>query len=165
MQENEKKLTEKRAIDVLLNAGMTFTVERRGIMKYLRKSGKKLTIKPPYLGTLDYITREFLKMDVTFDQLKDVTLAQSMEIASKHTRTMSRIIAMAILNGKWQIKLFTGPLSRWLMWRITPAMLYQLTVIISTLCDTGNFTNSIRLISGTRTTTPRADLVEQKHGG
>lgn len=156
--------TEKQVIDALLDQGMYFDIDRK-FTRVFTKKPRRWVIKQPFLGTLDYLTREYLVMDFDENKLQENPLRESKIIASKYTMNMARIVAIALLNGKWKIKLFTGILSRYLFWRLTPSKIVNLAIIINTLNNTTDFTNSIRLMSGMRTTAPKADLIEQKLKG
>jgi hypothetical protein len=156
---------EKRAIDTMIDQGVYFELPRRGISRMIYRKPRKVLINQPYLGTLDYLTREYLAIDFDEAKLQENPLYESRVIASKSCKQMARIVAIAVLNSRWKIKLFTRPLANYLMWRLTPKTLLNLCILITTMNNVQDFTNSIRLISGARTTTPRADLVEQKPAG
>lgn len=165
MDKQEQLNIEGRAIDTLLNNGISFEMPRKGLLKYILGKTKKYIIRQPYLGTLDYITKEYLSMNVDEKVLKSATIEESWQLTANHTQAMARIIAIAILNSKWRIKFLTGYLSRKLMWELNPSKLRSISVLIAAISNTADFTNSIRLMSGMRTTAPKADLIEQKQEG
>jgi len=164
MEAGKSAQTEKRAIETLLDDGVYFEVERRGLFARFFKGTKKILITQPYLGTLDYLTKEYLSINFDEKKLQENPLSESKRLTAENTRRMARIVAIAVLNSKWKIKLLTGYLSGYFLWRLTPSKLYNLCVLINAISNVTDFTNSIRLTSGMRTTAPKADLIEQKAG-
>ena len=159
MDERQKIDKEREALNALLDKGIKFEIPRRKMFGRERKP-RYFTIRQPYLGTMDHLAELFLEMNMNEDLIKADPLAQSRKLAYENSRRMSRVVAIAVLNSYWRIKLFSGILSRYFRWKITPSRLFQLTMIINTISNVGDFTNSIRLLSIVRTTEPKADRIE-----
>lgn len=151
---------EKQELDTLIERGMTFTVPVRSILRYLGKTERSFIIRQPYLGTLDYLSREFIDMDFSEEKLQGNAMGESKRLIAHNARRCARVIAIAILNSKWRIKLLAPLLASYLLWRITPDKLFKLTLLINTISNVADFTNSIRFLSVTRTTSPA--LMEKK---
>jgi hypothetical protein len=124
---------------------------------------RHFVIRPLYLGTIDFIRA--LELEIKFDEnaIQKEPVAQS-EKLFKYTKTMAKIVAVAILN----VCDITDPynddvpdLQKFLYTHLTCARLQKLCMIIDQLKDRASFTNSIRLILQVEVmTTPKADRVE-----
>lgn len=150
---------ERKAIDTLLEKGLYFDVPRWNLFNKYRKP-RLFKIKQPKLGTLDYLSRLYLSMEIDESKIKEDPLKESRLLAYSHVKTASKVVAIAVLNSLIGIKLFTNILAFYFRWKITPSKLYQLTLIINTLSNTSDFINSIRLMSLVRTTAPKANRIE-----
>ncbi|MCF2498402.1 hypothetical protein [Dyadobacter chenhuakuii] len=150
MEENFDYIAaEAREQQVLLDKGITF---KAGKEEYL--------IEQPYLGTLDYLAEEFLKLDV---QIKQLESKQSFEIFEEQKRMVgpnarrcARIVAIAVLNSKWKIMFLTEYYAQKFLWSVKPSDLMKLTSIILKASNLSDFSASIALLSVSRTTAPQA---------
>jgi hypothetical protein len=151
MKEKNKLLIESQAADTLLEKGLKFKV---GMLRF--------TIKQSYLGTLIQISKY-----VTQIKLNDLQISGSGNVSTAYANVpenavlLARIIAIAVLNGKLKIKLFSGLLSRFLIWRLNPERLLSLISVVIVLNNAGAFMNSIRLIHTLRMTAPKENLIEK----
>lgn len=146
---NAKKV-EKQELDILLEKGLEFTA-----------GGKKYTIKQPYLGTLDYIAEQLLKLHVNREILSSEDpmeiFAEQKRMIRPNAKICARIVAIAVLNSRWKIKFLAGLYARRFYWTVTPEDMMKLTNIILKACNLADFTSSIALLSATeRTTAPQA---------
>ncbi|MBS4056503.1 MAG: hypothetical protein KGZ82_04210 [Bacteroidales bacterium] len=146
MTDQDKLTVEKRAIETLLSHGMTFRVGR---IKFL--------VKQPYLGTLLHLSKIYAEIAIDEEKLKDSAYAGSFVLVQENAVRVSRMIAIAVLNGKWKIRLFTGILSNYFLWRINPEKLFGVMGIVIALSNTASFTNSIRLIQALRLMKPKEE--------
>jgi len=140
---------EIKETEILLNKGMVFEA-----------GGKKYLIKQPFLGTLDYLSAEYLKLDINIpvldsQEFKDIYEEQKRSI-HPNVKTAARIVAIAVLNSKWKIKFLTSWYARLFLWSITPADLFKLANIVMRASNLRDFTSSIALMSINRTTAPQA---------
>lgn len=150
---------EKAALNALLDRGLKFETPRRKIFGRARKP-RIWTIKQPYLGTLDHLSLQLLDIDFDEDRIKADPMKEGRQLTFKNSRQAAKIVAIAVLNSYWGIKLFSGILARYFAWKITPSLLFQLALIINTISNVGDFTNSIRLLYLVRTSEPKADRIE-----
>ncbi|MCZ2480005.1 hypothetical protein [Aquirufa nivalisilvae] len=155
---------ERQEYDLLLHQGVKFTTPKRSILKYFSKQKDRTwVINQPFLGTLDYLSSIFIQMDFSEERIKENALNESKRLAAINTFRCAKIIAIAILNDKIRIKLFSNILARYFLWRITPSKLFQLALMINTMSNVADFTNSIRLMSVQRTAAPQLiEIADQK---
>lgn len=146
----DKKQAEGNELKVLLDKGITF------------KAGKKeYLIKQPYLGTLDYLSDEYLKLDIdihTINQSEDFfqRFNEQKRIIKPNVKIAAKVVAIAVLNSRWKIKLLSGIYSRIFLWNLTPELLLKLVEIIIQSSNLKDFTSSIIYLSiSPRTTAPQ----------
>jgi len=150
----KEKGTEIKAIDTLLQNGIIVDIGKR-----------KFTISQSYLGTIFTISHIAITMGIDEEKIKDNPIGESRDIAVSHAKKMARIVAIAILNNKWKIRLFESVLANFLFWKLTPGELRNISETVMTLNNMGDFMNSIRLISGRRMTEPKKNLSPGDSGG
>jgi len=151
MKEKDRLLVEAQAADTLLEKGLKFKV---GMLRF--------TIRQSYLGTLILISKYVTQIklnDMQFTGTGNVSMAYAG--VPENAVVLARIIAIAILNGKMKIKLFSGLLARYLLWRLQPERLLSLISVVIVLNNAGAFMNSIRLIHTQRITAPKENLIEE----
>ncbi|MDQ6482336.1 hypothetical protein [Dyadobacter sp. LHD-138] len=143
------KAAEHREQQVLLDKGLEFTAD-----------GKTYTIGQPYLGTLDSLAEEFLKLDMNSDLLDSTDVigvfGEQKRMIKPNARRCARIVAISVLNSFWKIKLLTWYYTFKFYWTVKPDDLMKLTNIILRASNLQDFTNSIALMSVNRTTAPQA---------
>lgn len=160
MEEINKKEVEKSAVETMLDNGVRFGVDTRGLLSLLGKKQIKFHIRQPYLGTLLHISKIYLEMEIDEKKFGDNAYQDSYMLVPENARRMSMIIALAMINDKIRIKLFSKLLSNWLLWRLNPSKLFQLMVTVLTLSNTASFTNSIRLTKALRMMKPKEEKEE-----
>ena len=171
---------EKNELNVLINKGVSFEVadtefevkrmffgliKKRVPMKVMRN----FKIEEPTLGTLDRLSSEWIEFAIDEQALQsDDGMKHARTLTNHHAKRCAKVIALAVLGSdylipkparhgvvkyvedtarlKELIELFTRT--------IKPSRLYQLYVLINAMCNLGDFTNSIRLMSADRTTMP-----------
>ncbi len=145
---------EKAELSTIIERGASFSVGCRSLLsRLLRKKERRFVIYQPYLGTLDYLSAEFIQMDFTQERLDAEGFQEAKRLAAVNAHRCARIIAIAILNRKWAIKYLTRPFADYLAWRVTPSKLYQLAMLISQMSNLVDFTGSIGLMSIQKRTT------------
>ncbi len=179
MQDNKKIEQERSELNALINKGVSFEVKDIVFDKHIKAFGlirkkkareikRKFTIEEPTLATLDRLSAEWIEFADVEETLKtsDAT-AVARTLAKDQAIRCARVIAIATLGEdrliakpnkggvKWvedskKVEELTELFSR----TIKPSMLYQLCVLISAMCNFGDFLNSIRLMSVERTTMP-----------
>jgi len=148
--------TEQKAVNVLLSHGVKFEIDARGLVRIFKKK-HKFMLRQAYLGTLLILSKYYLKVGFDEKKLVDDPLGVSRLEITKSAKTLAMIAAIGILNNKTKIRLFARPFAKWLLWRLTPNKLYELSMTIVVLNNTGDFINSIRLMSALRVTAPKEE--------
>lgn len=156
--------TESKAVDTLLSKGVTFEIDSRGLRKYIRKK-HTYKLHQAYLGTLLILSKYYLKVGFDENKLTENPMVTAREIMAVDTKVMARIAAIGILNSKWKIRLFSRHLANFLLWRLTPKRLSELCLTIVMLNNTGDFINSIRLMSALRMTQPKQENLSLDNQG
>jgi len=148
--------TEQKAVNTLLSQGVKFEIDARGLVRIFKKK-HSFMLRQAYLGTLLMLSKYYLKVGFDEKKLVDDPLGVSRMEITRTAKTLAMIAAIGILNNKTKIKLFARPFARWLLWRLTPNKLYELSMTIVVLNNTGDFINSIRLMSALRVTAPKEE--------
>lgn len=91
------------------------------------------------------ISNMYLKMGVTYDDLKAYTFEQKLEFMAKHTRTVSRMVAYCIVRGWFLGWLLNRPVAWMLRSCMHPAMLEETFIIAIGIMNTVPFGDIIRL--------------------
>lgn len=91
------------------------------------------------------MARMYLKMGVTYKELKAYTFEQKLEFMQKHTKTVSRMVAYGIVRGWFLGWLLNRPVAWMLRNCMHPAALEEAWMIILNVMNTVPFGNTIRL--------------------
>lgn len=170
---------EKKELNLLINRGASFEVERTvylkptGLFRLFKKLIKstekiKFVIKEPTLTTLDLIASE--QIDLNIDERvmsSEQGISEAKRLAKDHAKRMAKIVALAVLGQDYVIAISEGKKTRYefdderldeltglFFNNLKPSKLMQLTLLVNTMSNLGDFINSIRLMSGARTTMP-----------
>mgnify|MGYP003229673535 CR=1 FL=1 len=181
MDEDIKKLQqEKDELNALIGKGVDFSVpdvefevEKRffGLMKKRKRKNvtRSFKIVEPTLSTLDRLSAEWIEFALDEAAMKSTdALERSRRLVRDHSIRFARIVAIAALGEEREIpKPARGggvkwvedterldELTRLFARNIKPSKLYQMTILINAMCNLGDFTNSIRLMSSDRTAMP-----------
>lgn len=179
MTENHKIEAEKQELNLLVNRGISFEVDQ---ITYKRRTGffgrfkkrvavsekVRYEIKEPTLSTLDRVSEEQIKLEIDEKIMSSENgISEAKQLVSKHSKTLARIVALMVL-GQDYVKAIHYPgfikykeddkklqeLTDIFFMYVKPSKLMQLTLMVNTMSNLGDFTNSIRLMSGSRTTMP-----------
>ncbi|MFB5946126.1 hypothetical protein [Albibacterium profundi] len=161
-KEFDKIQAERNELNVLLDKGLKFEIDRFFPFNLGKRKKWTFVIKEPYLGTLDRISNVSIDMDISENSIQEDPWSESKSLVKKHAFKAAKVIAIAYLNNLILIKLFTRVLAYFFKWTIKPSKLYAYASYMNVMCNFGDFTNSIRLISASRTTLPvkRENLIE-----
>jgi len=143
-----EETVQKQAADTLLERGVRFPIPAPFLLRIFGKKTVNLTVYRPKMGTLIYISKGFVGMEIDATTIEDGDVAQAYALVAKHGKEMSRLMAVAILNGNWRIKLFAGMLGKWLQWQLNAELLATLFMIITNLSGVQYFTSTIRYLPG-----------------
>lgn len=181
MNDKNKENLELEAfeLDRLIGRGFYFEIERTvyvrrpGLFGRLKKRVKKsvterFKIQEPTLAVLDLLSAE--QIELVIDE-KVMTSKDAMSVARKltkeHTKRLAKIVALSVLGEDYIQAVQIGArikyehddkrldeLTDLFFSHIKPSRLVELVSMISAISNVGGFMNSIRLISGNRTTMP-----------
>lgn len=138
---------QQRVADNLLERGVRFKIPAPFFLRLVGKKKVGVTIRPIKFGTLLAMSRLSAELNADIDTISDGSINQAMEMVQKHGATLTEWVATAILNRKGLIKRFSKPLGRYLGWKLTPAKLSELFMLVVLLCGIQDFTNTIRYLN------------------
>ena len=107
--------------------------------------------------------RMYLKLGVTHEELRAYTFEQKLEFMVKHTRTVSRMVAYAIVRGRVSGRLLKRPVAWMLSSCMHPSALEDAWMIALSTMSTIPFGNIIRLAEVMSLTAP--NLSQRKQNG
>lgn len=172
---------EREELNRIVNNGVTFEVEDVeahvkktwlfGLFKKreLVKVTKKFKIEEPTLGTLDRLSREWVELAIDEESLKGKDgMKNARSLAANNALRCAKVIAIAVIGSEYKIPVTDkngvvrmredvkrlNELTSLFARTIKPSRLYQIYILIQTMCNLGDFLNSIRLMSADRTTMP-----------
>jgi hypothetical protein len=185
MTDQEKITAEKNELNLIINKGVSIEVERtiykqpNGLLKWLKKpvpeiETLKFKIQELTLSTLDRISAE--QIDLKIDEKimsSDSGIQEARRMTKEHSKRLAKILAIAVLGQDYVISVQKGShvdyryddsrlkeLTELFFHNVKPSRLLQYVVLINAMSNLGDFTNSIRLMSASRTMMPI--LIEQK---
>lgn len=187
LTKEQKLQAERRELDILIDKGLCFEIERTVLEKQKGLKGLlgkriprietlKYRIQEPTLSTLDRLSREQIELSIDENIMRsDEGLTEAKILTLKNCRRMARIVAIAVMGEDYlrQVKVRESiryeardkdldNLTDLFFVNIKPSKLMQMVVLINTMGNYGDFCNSIRLMSAIRTTMP--NLIENKKG-
>jgi hypothetical protein len=169
---------EKRELDIIIGRGVSFEVEqtyfkrRPGLFGIFQKRIKvsetvKYTIKEPTLAVLDHISAQQVELGIDEKNVESYGTNEAKKLAAKHSKRMARILAIAVLGEDYFMQVQKGNSFKYVtddkalerlenifLMNVKPSKLIQLSLLISTMENLGDFMNSIRLMSASRTMMP-----------
>ena len=188
--ENEKldNLTrEQGELRHMINEGVTFDIEvtyrrrKPGLLGFFRKreqvkEKKVYRIAEPTLSTLDRLSLLWLEMTIYETKLNDADyLATAKQLAKKEAKNLAKVVATAVLGEDYYDVTDKGGyfvrkpnekrlarLTSLFAHSVTPSQLLTLAILITNVSNLGDFINSIRLMSATRTSDPITNLIEEQ---
>lgn len=137
-----KQKAELRASELLLDLGISIPIRPLRFMTRKKRSG--LTMRTPALGGLIRISRRYLRLGVTVDEMRSYTFEQSMEFVAERGREISELVACAIVSGYITGRLFNKVVAWWLRWRVHPAYLNEAMLQLLLLLDIKSFSTTIK---------------------
>lgn len=177
--EFDKIEAEKRELNLLIGMGLTFmldhTIKKRqaGILGYLKKRltvAETLTFKieEPTLATLDRLASEQVELRIDEKALSSGTgLSEAKNLTNQHAKRCAKIIALAVLGSDYMEATQHGArveyipnekklkeLTELFFQNIKPSKLIDLVKMVNLMSNMGDFCNSIRSLSASRTTMP-----------
>lgn len=179
---------EREELNLLVKRGVKFSIthkirRRKKGIKGLFQRPQVVTVKEdfeiqePTLSTLDRLSAIWVEMEINEDRLTAggaETLAEAKRIANANASRMARIIAIAVLGEEYhvtevsasgKVKTYNDDkeldrLTSLFFRTIKPSKLVGFAESITSVSNLGDFINSMRLMSGARTTKPRTERIE-----
>lgn len=139
---------ERLAAKVLADDGISLPLRLLG--------GKNIrwVMRVPTLESRARMSKMYLKMGVTYEDLKTYTFEQKLEFMVKHTKTVSRMVAYSIVRGWLLGWLLNLPVAWMLRACMHPAALEEAWILALGAMNTVPFGNIIRLAEVTNLMTP-----------
>lgn len=177
---------EQSELRLMIQEGVTFDVDvthyrrKPGFWGYLRKREKVtekrvFKIEEPTLNTLDRLSALWLQMEIDETRLQEADyLNAAKNMANKEAKRLAEVVATAVLGEDYYTAIDKGGyfkrtenkqelkrLTSLFLHTVKPSELFTLAVLITNVSNLGDFINSIRLMSATRTSDP-THLIEQQ---
>lgn len=133
---------ELRASELLLDLGVSVPV--RPLRFLFSKKRRSVTMRTPGAGGMIRIANKYLKMGVTYDEMKMFDFDERMRFVAEHGRQVSELVALAIVRGYILGRLLNKPVAWWLRWRVHPAYLNEAMMQLLTNLDITSFFDTIR---------------------
>lgn len=179
---------EREELNILVKQGVRFSItykvrrRNKGLKGLFQRPQVKTVkedfeIQEPTLSVLDRLSAIWVEMGLDESQLSAggmETLAEAKRIAKDNAGRMARIIAIAVLGEDYHVTEIgaNGRVKRYnddkelerltalFFHCIKPSKLVGLSEIVTSVSNLGDFINSMRLMSGARTTQPRTERIE-----
>lgn len=149
-----KQDLEPQVAEALLDVGVSIPLRSFRLPFRKKPVQIRLTMKRPKLGTQIRIARLYLKMDVTYEKMRNFNKEEQMTFMAEHGKTISRMIALTICRGKLSGFLLSGVLSWILLWLVDDVYLQAACTQFTSLMGTKSFENIIRSAEMTNPMTP-----------
>ncbi|MDR0937990.1 MAG: hypothetical protein LBN29_01355 [Mediterranea sp.] len=141
---------ERLAAQVLSDEGISLPLR----LLWKRKKHLRWVMRVPSWESKERVTRMYLKIAVTPEELQGYTYDQKLEFIARHTKTISRMVAYGIVRGPLLGRLLNRPVAWMLRSWMHPVALEEAFALFATTINTVPFENIIRLASVLRTTAP-----------
>lgn len=141
------RTVEIEAAEALLDVGVSLPLLSLKIpFRKKRVSILRVTMKRPFLGTLVRMSRIYTDLGVTYDEMADFNQAQEAAFMAEHGKDMARLVSLAICRGSLSGYLFSGLLSRIILWRCDDRYILGAGLMFRGLLSTKSFKNIIRSV-------------------
>lgn len=150
--------TEQRAASLLLKKGVKVSITAPLFLRLLGKKKIDLVITAPTIYTLLLISEKFLSMRIPNQEL---SISEAFTLYRFHGKTMTEIVAMAILNDKkkmWRKRFLARHLNK----QLKPEELTYLFTLIIAYGGIEDFISTIRLMEQMKITRPMNLSPEEK---
>lgn len=147
--------TEIRTIDTLLRQGVRVTLPAPWWLRCMGKKNVSLIVRMPDNETMLRISRLYLKMKQKATTLEAETIGEAHQIVAECMIPASRIIAYAVKPYVTPLGLRNRLLARYIRRHTNAREMAELWMIVVGMAGPHDFCNTIRSMSGMRTTKPR----------
>ena len=179
---------EREELNLLIQRGVKFDVttkirrRKKGLRGFFSRpetvnETHTFEIHEPTLSVLDRISELSLAIDIDEATIKaegEAAITEARQVTKENIMRMARVVAVAVLGEDYhvtevnrfgKVKKYNDDkeldrLTALFFHSVKPSVLVGLTAMITTMCNLGDFINSMRLLSGARTATPRKERIE-----
>lgn len=179
---------EREELNLLIQRGVKFDVttkirrRKKGLRGFFSRpetvnETHTFEIYEPTLSVLDRISALSLAIDIDEATIKaegEAAITEARQVTKENIMRMARVVAVAVLGEDYhvtevnrfgKVKKYNDDkeldrLTALFFHSVKPSVLVGLTAMITTMCNLGDFINSMRLLSGARTATPRKERIE-----
>lgn len=151
---------EIKAAQNILQKGVEIIIPAPFFMRLFRKKTLKLKIGMPSAGLSLRVIERRLKMNITDDELADLTVDKALALQVKHSYDVAYMVALLVLGGKkrgW----FARPLASYLLNKMPFATLLDIMTVATLGGGVEDFINTIRLTRLLRLTMPNQSQTAQ----
>lgn len=179
LEREQSELRQMIGEGITFDVEVTYTRRKPGLLGFFRKR-KKITekkvfrVQEPTLATLDRLSALWLQMSIDETKLGDEDYFKTAKkMAAQEARKLAQVVAVAVLGEDYYDVTDKGGylvrkpnetrlarLTSLFLHTVTPSQLLTLAILITNVSNLGDFINSIRLMSATRTSDP-TQLIEQ----
>lgn len=179
---------EREELNLLVQRGVKFDVttkirrRKKGLRGFFSRpetvnETHTFEIHEPTLSVLDRISALSLAIDIDEATIKaegEAAITEARQVTKENIMRMARVVAIAVLGEDYhvievnrfgKVKKYNDDkeldrLTALFFHSVKPSVLVGLVAMITGMCNLGDFINSMRLLSGARTATPRKERIE-----
>lgn len=142
-----------KASALMLDMGVAIPVRP---FKYLyrKRKPRSVIMRTPGMGGMLRIGNLYLRIGVTYEELKGYTYEQNLQFMASHGTDISRIVAYALVRGCFWGRILNRPVAWWLRWRVHPLFLQEAMYQLMTMLNPKDFTIIISLAERINPTKP-----------
>lgn len=153
----ENPAIERHTADLILKRGVRLELRAPLFLRLFGKKTLKLTVKSPYEGTLQRVSRYYLSTGIKSEQLDNITHEEALSLMLVHGPQITKAVACAWLNGWISGWLFTRPLAWYMRWHARPEDILVIATMILLYGGVSDFMNTTRSVRMMKTTSPRIE--------
>ncbi|WP_270769527.1 hypothetical protein [Bacteroides ovatus] len=153
---------ELEAAEALLDIGVSLPFKAVRIPFTGKRFALRMTMKRPCLGNQIRIARHYLKIGVTYEQMKVFEKHEEMVFLATHGKRISKMIALTICRGAFSGWLFSPFMAWFIRWFVPDAFIMGANLRFITLLGTKDFMN---IIKSSEIANPLRPRMSQKRKG
>ena len=150
---------ETKVSKAILHEPVKFSIHTRGFLRLCGIKKMPVSIYPLYYGTMVKISGKLalLRSTTTEDFEKQPVMA-GYTLIGQNAKTVSLMIAYAMLNGRFKILLFSRLVANMLYWRLNAKESEAIMSIILEQTNITDFLTTIISLRGLNVTKPREEM-------
>lgn len=153
---------ELETAEALLDIGVSLPLKAVRIPFTSKRFALRMTMKRPCLGNQIRIARHYLKLGVTYEQMKAFNKHEEMVFLAQHGTRVSKMIALTICRGAITGTLFTPFMAWFIRWFVPDTFIQGANLQFIFLLGTKDFMNIIRSSEIANPLRPRLSQKEKK---